>query len=129
MAVTLNHGDAGFEAAFTAFLSTKREVSEDVDAAVRAILGRVRAQGDEALFDYTRQFDRFDPSDGRLTVTQAEIEAAVASCDPEIMAALTLARDRIASHHARQRPADDLYDDAIGVGLGSRWTAVEAPGL
>nr|WP_295468460.1 histidinol dehydrogenase [Mesorhizobium sp.] len=129
MAITLDVSAADFESKFSAFLSTKREVSEDVDAIVRDIVGKVRSQGDEALFDYTRRFDRFDPGNGRLTVSQAEIDAAFDRVDNKTLEALTLARDRIAAHHARQRPADDLYTDAIGVGLGSRWTAVESAGL
>ena len=39
--------------AFAALLSAKREVSEDVDQAVRAIIEDVVARGDEALIDYT----------------------------------------------------------------------------
>jgi len=129
MAITLDAAAADFEDRFKAFLTTKREVSEDVDAAVRNILATVRAEGDTALFEYTRRFDRFDPSGGRMTVTEAEIDAAFEAADPKTIEALTLARDRIAAHHARQRPQDDLYIDAIGVGLGSRWTAVESAGL
>ena len=129
MAVTLVQSEPDFEARFTAFLATKREVSQDVDAVVRTIVDRVRAEGDAALFDYTSRFDRFDPAGGRLTVSEAEIDAAFAGCDPAILEALTLARDRIESHHARQRPADDIYEDALGVWLGSRWTAVESAGL
>jgi histidinol dehydrogenase len=129
MAITLDASAADFESRFVAFLSTKREVSADVDALVRDIIGRVRAEGDAALYDYTRRFDRFDASGGRLTVTEAEIDAAFAAADTNTVEALTFARDRIASHHARQKPADDLYTDAIGVRLGSRWTAVESVGL
>src|SRR5690606_12079224 len=36
---------------------------------------------------------------------------------------------RIEKHHARQMPKDDLYEDDLGVGLGSRWTAIDAVGL
>ena len=36
--------DPDFESAFAAFLATKREASEDVDAAVRAIIAQVRAR-------------------------------------------------------------------------------------
>src|SRR5690606_26270906 len=39
------------------------------------------------------------------------------------------AHARIAAHHARQMPKDDRYTDALGVELGSRWTAIEAVGL
>ena len=38
MAITLAQSDADFEQRFAAFLLTKREVSADVDAAVRAII-------------------------------------------------------------------------------------------
>ena len=40
MAITLNHSDRDFEARFSEFLTTKREVSPDVDAAVREIAKR-----------------------------------------------------------------------------------------
>ena len=40
-----------------------------------------------------------------------------------------LARDRIEAHHRRQLPADDRYTDALGVELGTRWTAIEAVGI
>ncbi|MGB6117049.1 MAG: histidinol dehydrogenase [Mesorhizobium sp.] len=129
MAVTLDARADGFEAAFAAFLATKREASPDVDATVREIIARVRTEGDAALADYTRRFDRFDPQERGFAITQAEIDAAFEVADKATVEALTLARDRIASHHARQRPADDFYTDAIGVELGSRWTAVESVGL
>lgn len=128
MAIRLDTRAPDFEARFAAFLETKREVSEDVDTAVRAILAEVRARGDAALVDLSRRFDRVE-LEGRLRVTEAEIDAASGSVDAETMAALTLARDRIRSHHERQRPKDDRYTDALGVELGSRWTAVESVGL
>jgi histidinol dehydrogenase len=129
MAITLLSTAADFEEDFAAFLSTKREVSEDVDQTVRAILARVRAEGDAALVEYTNRFDRNRFTAANLAVTQGEIADAVAGADPRTVEALTLARDRIASHHARQMPADDRYVDAIGVELGSRWTAIESVGL
>ncbi len=129
MAVTLRQSDPGFETAFAAFLATKREVSADVDEAVRAILGRVRAEGDAALTAYSQRFDRIDFATTPMRVGTEEIDAAVASADEKTVAALTLARDRIEAHHRRQIPADDRYVDPIGVELGSRWTAIEAVGL
>ena len=129
MAIRLDASQPDFEARFAGLLAMKREVSEDVDAIVRDILKEVKARGDEALFDYTAKFDRFDARDKGLAITEAEINAAVAEIEPDVMAALELARDRIASHHARQMPKDDMYEDALGVKLGSRWTAIEAVGL
>jgi histidinol dehydrogenase len=129
MAIRLVHTDAEFEIRFAAFLATKREVSVEVDEAVRAIVARVRAEGDVALIDYSRRFDDADLSATGLAVTQADVEAAYAQADPAAVEALTFARERIAAHHQRQRPEDDRYTDPIGVELGSRWTAIEAVGL
>jgi histidinol dehydrogenase len=129
MPLHLATSDADFESAFTAFLATKREVSEDVDTAVRAIISQVRAQGDEAVIELTRRFDHLDLAQTAMRVSTAEIAAAVAACDAETMAALELARARIESHHRRQLPADDRYTDALGAELGTRWTAIESVGL
>lgn len=129
MAILLDAGAPDFEARFSVLLGQKREASEDVDQAVRTIIAEVRARGDEALCEFTRRFDRFDVTPQRLRVAEAELDAAWAACDPQTLKALELARDRIQSHHARQKPQDERYTDAIGVELGHRWTAVEAVGL
>lgn len=129
MAIWLEQASGDFEERFSAFLTTKREVSEDVNVVVRGIIDDVRARGDAALIDYSKRFDRVDLEDTGLRVTDAEIDAAFAEVDPAVVEALKLAAERIERHHARQMPKDDLYEDAIGVGLGSRWTAIEAVGL
>ena len=129
MATRLDYSNEGFETQFAAFLTTKREVSEDVNATVRAIIEDVRERGDTALADYTRKFDGIDFSVLPMRVSPGELDAALVSVDSDIVEALKLAAGRIEKHHARQRPEDDLYEDEIGVGLGSRWTAIDAVGL
>ena len=129
MVLRLDHSAPDFTERFDAFLTTKREVSADVDADVRAIVDEVRRRGDEALHDFTLKFDRLDTRAAGLRIGEDEIVAAYAATDAKVLKALQLAHDRIASHHARQMPKDDFYEDALGVGLGSRWTAVEAVGL
>ncbi len=129
MAIWLDWSEADFEAKFAAFLTTKREVSEDVGQTVREIIADVRARGDAALADYTLRFDQLDFAETPMRVTAEEIEDALAEVEPEVLDALHLAAARITKHHARQMPKDDIYEDDIGVGLGSRWTAIEAVGL
>jgi histidinol dehydrogenase len=129
MPVKLSTSAAGFEDAFARFLTTKREVSADVDAAVAGIIGRVRAAGDAALVELSLEHDKLDLTRIGLAVTADEVARAVAGVEPATRQALELARDRIASHHRRQVPANDRYRDAVGAELGSRWTAVESVGL
>ena len=121
--------DREFAQKFNQFLAHKREASTDVDSSVSVIIADVRRRGDAALFELTQRFDQLDLTTCGMRVTPREIETAVAACDGETLAALTLARDRIRSHHQRQLPRDDHYRDALGVELGSRWTAVESVGL
>jgi len=129
MPIRLDSRSADFPARFAAFLATKREVSEDVEQAVRAIIADVRNNGDRALKALTRKFDRVDLDRIGLRVTTAEIDAAAAACDRKALEALTLARDRIEAYHKRQKPTDDRFTDALGVELGHRWSAIEAVGL
>jgi histidinol dehydrogenase len=129
MPIRLDNRSPDFAARFDAFLSMKREVSRDIDAAARAIVDDVAARGDTALIEATSKFDRLDLTKDTLRIGAAEIDAAAASCDPATMDALKLARDRIEVYHRRQLPKDDRFIDPLGVELGSRWTAIDAVGL
>ncbi len=129
MALRLDARSPSFPRDFSALLAMKREVSEDVDAAAKAIIEDVIARGDAALVDYTRRFDRLALDASGLRIGTAEVDAAVAACGQEALAALSLAHERIKAFHIRQMPADDRFVDAIGVEMGHRWTAVEAAGL
>jgi histidinol dehydrogenase len=129
MPIKLDQRDKGFEAAFTAFLSTKREVSEDVDKSVREIVAKVRKEGDAALIAYTSQFDRLDLTPETLRVSEDEIKSAYSVASKATVEALKFAHARIQSHHLRQVPKDDYYTDELGVELGSRWTSLDSVGL
>jgi histidinol dehydrogenase len=129
MPIRLDTRSPDFGARFDAFLGTKREASEDVEAAVRAIVSDVTARGDAALVEYSRKFDRVDLDKGSLRVGAAEIGAAAARCEPAALAALRLAYQRIEAYHRRQLPQDQRFTDAIGVELGYRWTPIAAVGL
>jgi histidinol dehydrogenase len=121
--------DPGFEAAFAAFLTTKREDAPDVDQAVAAIIEDVRARGDAALIELTARFDRMELTADRLAFTETEIEAECAKVAPGDRAALDLAAERIRAYHQRQMPQDQRWTDATGADLGWRWTPVAAAGL
>jgi histidinol dehydrogenase len=129
MPLRLDSRAPDFAELFRAFLATKREASADVEAAVRAIIAEVAAGGDAALIALTRKFDRIDLAQVGLKVAADEIETAYAACDRRALDALALARERIEAYHRRQLPRDERFTDALGVELGSRWTAIESVGL
>ena len=129
MPLRLDSQSPDFERAFKALLATKREVSEDVDLAVRDIIRAVRGDGDAALVRLSARFDRVDLARLGLRVTAEEIAAARTACRAEDLAALRLAHARIKSFHERQIPEDLRFTDPLGVDLGWRWTAIQAVGL
>jgi histidinol dehydrogenase len=121
--------DAAFEARFRALLAVKREVSEDVDDAVREIIGTVRTCGDAALIQYSERFDHVKLSAANLKVSGEEIERSVDRCDAVALQGLALAKQRIEAYHVRQRPQDVSFKDDLGVELGWRWNAIESVGI
>jgi histidinol dehydrogenase len=129
MPVTLRHDQPNFEVGFTALLDARRETSVDVDAAVADIIADVQTRGVAAVIDLTRRFDRLELTPETLTFQPAEIDAAIATVPQAERAALELAATRIRAYHQRQLPEDALWDDAVGVRLGWRWTPVDAAGL
>ena len=129
MPIRLDRHSADFDERFNKLLTAKREVSPDVEIAVRAIVADIAARGDSALIEATRQFDRLHLDAGRLRITGSEIDAAVQACDAATLEALKLARDRIEAFHLRQLPKDERFVDAAGVELGWRWNAIESAGL
>ena len=129
MPVWLDASRPDFAAAFATLLADKREQAVDVDRDVAAIIADVMARGDAALADYSLRFDKLDLSKTPMRVGADEVDAALAACKPETLAALDLAHQRIVAFHERQKPANLRFTDAVGVELGWRWTAIEAVGL
>jgi histidinol dehydrogenase len=129
MPTFLDTAAADFETRFAALLGQKREEAEDVDQAVAAIIGDVRARGDAAVIGLTARFDRLELTPGTLAFSAGEIAAEVAKVSPEDRAALELAAARIRDYHARQMPRDESWLEPNGAMLGWRWTPVSAAGL
>jgi histidinol dehydrogenase len=127
--VRLDSSAPGFAAEFETLLNSKRETSEEVGTTVAAILADVRARGDAAVIEYTERFDRLPLTSETLRFTDGEIDNAAGRISGDVRAALQTAHDRIAAHHEKQKPLDHVYQDALGVTLGTLWTPVEAVGI
>jgi len=87
---------------------------------VSRILEAVRQQGDEAIREYTREFDRVDLTPGQWEVKAQAVHDAVDRTAPEIRVALTHAVDRVRSYHEQQRGAGFRVTEPDG-------TVLEAP--
>ena len=125
----LSTTDADFAAAFQAVLNQARETTASVDAAVSAIIAKVRANGDQALCLYTAMFDRQTLTPETLRIGQAEIEDAAGRVAPALLAALDLAATRIEAFHRAQSPVDLQMHDEAGLTMGLRWTPLDSVGI
>ena len=129
MTITISSCDKDFDSRLQDILLMKRETSSDVRDIVTDIIKDIQTGGDKSLIALTAKFDRFDPATKGLAITEAEIDAAVQTIKPDVMAALELAAKRITSFHSKQLPKNIDYTDDDGVRLGQRWGAVSAAGL
>lgn len=130
MAVRLDNRQDDFEARFERVLASKREATVDVADAVAGIIADVRARGDAALLELTAKYDRLKAdSMADLAVGRDEIDAALEGLTPALRDSLETAAARIRSFHERQLPQGFDYEDEDGVGLGMRYSPVDAAGL
>lgn len=126
----LDTASPDFKERWDSLLNEERATADpQVADVVRGVIADVRARGDEALFDLTAKFDRFDARTIGLQVAESEIEAALTQIDTDIMAALEHAAERIRAFHTRQTVTDLDYVDASGTRLGQKWSAIDAVGL
>jgi histidinol dehydrogenase len=128
--IRLDSSEDGFEAGFARLLDMARDTTSRVDGAVAEIIAAVKRDGDAALLELSARFDRWQPASAEaLRVSKAEIDAALAECDPALISALDHAATRIEAFHRAQMPADVLLDDPAGLTLGMRWGAIDAVGI
>lgn len=98
-----------------------RDTPEDraVEATVRDIIDRVRDQGDSALLDYSRQFDRLDIDDAAaLEISADELRLAYESLDEKVQTALGIAAKRIHDYHLKEVSRSWSFTEADGTRLG-----------
>ena len=55
------------------------------EAAVNDILADIKENGDTALFEYTKKFDKADINESNVIVTPAEIEKAYTQVDAKLI--------------------------------------------
>lgn len=101
---------------------------DDIAAQVKEIVARVRTEGDAALFEYTRCFDRAEVTAQTVQVTRAEIDAAYAAASPAWLDAMKEAVRRITAFHQKQKQ-NTWVDFQPGIALGQKITPLNRVGV
>lgn len=99
------------------------------EGTVQEIVDNVRANGDEALFEYTRKFDGAELSADNIRVTQAEIQEALSQVDPNLLAVMKKSMKNIREYHEKQKQYSWFDSKPNGTILGQKVTALSSVGV
>jgi len=98
-----------------------------VEDIVTDIIYNVRKNGDSALFDYCKRFDKCDLE--TLEVSDAEIENAFNTVDKELIRVIEKAAKNIRHFHEKQVRNSFIINDIPGVVMGQKVMPIEKVGL
>lgn len=126
----LDSRDPEFQTKLSKLLAFDAEQDDAIDAAAASILQHVRRQGDTALLDYTRQFDKVDANSvAALEIPRREWESALANLPAAQREALEVAAQRVRAYHLHQRQESWSYTETDGTRLGQQITPLDRVGL
>ena len=97
--------------------------------AVNEIVEAVRAEGDAAVFGYTKKFDGADLNADNIRVTKEEIEEAYTQVDPEVLEVIRKAIVNIRVYHEKQRQYSWFDSKSDGTILGQKVTPLSRVGV
>lgn len=101
----------------------------EYEALVANILENVKNKGDEALFSYTKEFDKAEITRENLMVTQKEIQEAYEKTDPALIQVIKKALVNIRDYHEKQRQNSWFTSTTEGTMLGQKVTPLERVGV
>lgn len=101
----------------------------EFEGRVNDIVNKVREQGDEALFEYTKAFDKADINISNVKVTEQEIEEAYGLVDRKLLEVIRKAKENIWDYHIKQRQYSWFDSKENGTILGQKVTPLKDVGV
>ena len=101
----------------------------EYEGRVNAIIDNVKANGDEAVFSYTEQFDGYKLTSDNIIVTDEEIAAAYEEIDDELVEIIRKALVNIRDYHAKQKRNSWFDAKPDGTILGQKITPLSRVGV
>lgn len=99
------------------------------EAAVAEILANIKEKGDEALFAYTKEFDKTQINAETIRVTEEEIKEAYEKVDPALIAVIRKALVNIRRYHEKQLQNSWFTNGENGTMLGQKVTPLSRVGV
>ncbi|MDD6627587.1 MAG: histidinol dehydrogenase [Lachnospiraceae bacterium] len=101
----------------------------EYEAVVAEIIANVRDKGDEAVFEYTKKFDKWDITAENIRVTEAEIEEAFAGTEKEFIEVMKRSAANISDFHKKQLRNSWIETKEDGSILGQRILPIAVSGV
>ena len=117
-----NYGEVSNDEIFA-----RDNIDAGVADVVTEIIDNVITNGDKALFEYSKKFDRADLT--ALEVTADEIDEAIASVSPEFIEIIREAANNIRAFHEKQVRNSFILNEKDGVVTGQKIIPIEKVGL
>ena len=127
---TLKLADSNFFQSLENALSFDEEDNSQIQQTVKDIVQAVKVNGDQALLEFTKKFDKVDldnPSD--LELPSSILKEAYDSLDTSTQNALNESAQRIKNYHEKQVQDSWSYKEGDGTVLGQKITALDSVGL
>lgn len=102
---------------------------ESYTETVQSIVDQVKAKGDEALFAFTKEFDKAEVSAETVRVGEEEIEEAYCQVKPELLAVMKRSLENIRSYHEKQKRNSWFDARTDGTILGQKVTPLASAGV
>ena len=106
---------------------SRTKMPTGVEDIVRDIIDNVKANGDKALLEYNRKFDKADTDE--LEVSPEEIQAAYDSTDPELIQVMEEAAQNIRDFHSHQKRNSFIISEKDGIVLGQKVMPIQRAGV
>jgi len=102
-------------------------IASNVEGIVTDIITNVRKNGDKALFEYSKKFDKVDLAS--LEVSSEEIDEAFELADKDFVEVIREAAENIREFHKRQVKNSFIISEKEGIVTGQKVTPIERVGL
>ncbi len=96
---------------------------------VNDIIAKVRERGDEALFEYTKEFDKCEINQQTIRVNRQEIEEAYEKVDSELIRVMKKSAENITRFHEKQLHNSWIVPEDNGTILGQKITPIAISGV
>lgn len=96
---------------------------------VQEIVDRVKTKGDQALFELTRKFDWEGIDASNVKVTEAEVQEAYDTIDPQLVETIRKSLKNIREYHEKQKQYSWFDTTTEGTMLGQKVTPLASAGV